>query len=593
MKMKKTLLSLLCVAMATLLHATTPGTACENAIYVDSTFSQNIEPNRTYWYTANSEDLPLIVYFFPNEESENDPQVYVDLTCTPGVYSDPNVASMVADLANYEAYFPAEMDLEVVMVEGKKTYKLHYERDILDAFAAFNIDYSIPAYVSLRTDVAGTAQIDNYKVIQNCEELSIRADMQDTLNLLANDTSRTYYFPVTEWVGSKLRFTWTGQTPLLAYLDNTCVIDTANAYDRYTFSSNNNGLHAQALSDVQINQYVRYTEDGNMYVKFYAQEDGKLYVDDYKEHGVVTINTCAMNYKTTAITFPTSEAGLALTKNVTSASKSFRFKADDVKDKNIRLKWQSANHEDATAIFAKFCGFEFTPKDPDVIDTVHFYYNEQDGYMYADLLKERVNDIAAKHTDGWVFLQINRIEEGTLWWDEFTPPVIDCNTKSTLLAINDTIDMPAYNQNTIYRLNVDEWKDSIHCLVWEGSKQAYIFIADTCEFSLAANNMHVGLYKQVGSNDSTIIDKDKINDLILNRADGLGNIYLRLRSAAKGKLITKTMSEIPGTTTDLKPIEATWENRTTKLILIDNHIYIQVIEQDHTYLYDLMGNKIQ
>ena len=36
--MKKTLLSLLCVATATLLQAATPGTACENAIYVDSTF---------------------------------------------------------------------------------------------------------------------------------------------------------------------------------------------------------------------------------------------------------------------------------------------------------------------------------------------------------------------------------------------------------------------------------------------------------------------------------------------------------------------------------------------------------------------------
>lgn len=205
--MKKTLLSLLCVAMATLLQATTPGTACDNAIYVDSTFSQRIEPNRTYWYTANSEDLPLIVYFFPDEESENDPQVYVDLTCTPGVYSDPNVASMVADVASLDVYFPTELKLEVVMVDGKKTYKLHYERDVLDIFAAYNINYSIPAYVAVTSDVAGTTQIDNYKVIQNCEELSIRADMQDTLNLLANDTSRTYYFPVTEWVGSKLRFT--------------------------------------------------------------------------------------------------------------------------------------------------------------------------------------------------------------------------------------------------------------------------------------------------------------------------------------------------------------------------------------------------
>jgi hypothetical protein len=84
------------------------GNLCDEAIYVDSTLVQPIEPNRPFVFTANTEDLPLVVYFFPDEEFASEPIVYVDLTCESGVYEDENVRAIVDIAAGLNVYFPID-----------------------------------------------------------------------------------------------------------------------------------------------------------------------------------------------------------------------------------------------------------------------------------------------------------------------------------------------------------------------------------------------------------------------------------------------------------------------------------------------------
>ena len=67
--------------------------SCENAQYVDSSFTQKIDSNTYYYFTANTYDLPVTVYFFPDTYSEEEPEVQIDFTCTPGQYDDSNVAN--------------------------------------------------------------------------------------------------------------------------------------------------------------------------------------------------------------------------------------------------------------------------------------------------------------------------------------------------------------------------------------------------------------------------------------------------------------------------------------------------------------------
>ena len=540
--MKHLLLTILAAFFAMTAMAQNDGSTCESAIYVDSTLTQKVEANTTYWFTANTDDLPLTVYFYPEEESSSDPVVYVDFTCDPGVYEDQNIRDIVDLAADLGLYFPISLPFDSIQKDGKKVYRVSYDRSLLEMMAALGVDYSVPVYVAFLCDVAGNVQMDNIKTVTNCDELCLRVEADDTLYLQANKEA-LYYFPVREWEGKNLSFTWTGNHGIRAYVETDCDFDITTSRYVYDFANtNSNGMPMQKVTEIDIRNYIVSSEDGNLYALFMAPEDGKVYVGDYVDHGSVTIDNCIANRKSTAIDFPTAEAGVAMAASI--PSKSYRFEAKTIQDKNIRLKWKTTENKLAVAYFANFCGFELKASDPDVLDTVHFVYNEEEDAMIANIPFERVNKIAKQNTDGWLFMQIFRQEAGSFSWDTYELVEPDCDSKSILLQPNDSVYLPANYYNTSYKMPVDAWKDHAHTFTWRGNRKAYIFIADTCSFPLAPYNEHVGKYMEINPNETLELNEDDMDYLVEDFADDKNNFYLRLRSDAEGYLVTHQIEKI-------------------------------------------------
>ena len=537
--MKHLLLTILAVFFAMTAMAQNDGSACEKAIYVDSLMMQSVEANTTYWFTANTDDLPLTVYFFPDEESELAPEIYIDFTCEPGVYEDQNIRDIVDLAVDMGLFFPLGAMLDTIMMDGAVAYKMSYERDLLELLAMLGIDYSIPVYVQFRSPVAGSAQVSNVKTVTLCSDLHQRVEMQDTIYLQANKPGLVY-FPVTEWKNKKMSFTWTGSTPIRAYLEPDCDFDTITSEYTYKFASQVNGLYTQQIIENDVDNYIRDSEDGNMYVLFMAPEDGEVYVSDYTDHGIVTINTCISNRKSTAIQFPIAD----MTLDAAIPTKSYRIEASQLQNQNIRLKWKTTENKLAVAYFANFCDFELKVSDPDVLDTVHFVYNEEEDAMIANIPFERVNKIAKQNTDGWLFMQIFRQEAGSFGWDAYEVVEPDCDSKSILLQPNDSVYLPANYYNTSYKMPVDAWKDHAHTFTWRGNRKAYIFIADTCSFPLAPYNEHVGKYMEINPNETLELNEDDMDYLVEDFADDKNNFYLRLRSDAEGYLVTHQIEKI-------------------------------------------------
>lgn len=537
--MKHLLLTILAAFFAMTAMAQNDGSTCEQAIYVDSLFVQKVEANTTYWYTANTEDLPLTVYFFPDGEVDVDPEVYIDFTCEPGVYEDENIRDIVDLAADMDVYFPMGANFNEENVLGQKAYTMTYERELLELLAMLGIDYSIPVYVSFNSPVSGYVQMSNIKTVTDCSALHQRVEIRDTIYLQANKPGLVY-FPVAEWKDKKMSFTWTGSTPIRAYLETDCDFDTLTSEYTYKFSTEVNGLYTQQIQELDVDNYIRDSHDGNIYVLFMAPEDGKVYVSDYVDHGNVTINSCVKNLRSTAIDFPV--VNMAMTANV--PSKAYRIEANKLQDNNIRLKWKATGNKITVAYFANFCGFECDPADPDVLDTIHFAYNEEMQCMTADIPRERINKIAEQNTDGWLFMQILRREAGSFSWDTYEVVYPDCDSKSLLLQPNDSVYMPANYYNTSYKMPVDAWKDHAHSFTWRGSRKAYVFIADTCSFPLAPYNVHVGKYMEINPNETVELDEDYMAYLVEDFADDKNNLYLRLRSDTEGYLVTHQIEKI-------------------------------------------------
>jgi hypothetical protein len=540
--MKHLLLTILAAFFAMTAMAQNNGSTCESAIYVDSTLTQRIEANTTYWFTANTWDLPLKVYFYPELEGAATPEIYVDFTCQPGVYEDENIRDVVDLAISFGLYFPMGMPFDTLQIDGKTAYVVSYERELLELLEIVGIDYSIPVYVSFKSPVAGVVQMDNINTTTQCTDIHRRVEMNDTLYLQANTEGR-YYFPVNEWKGNNLSFTWTGKSSLRAYGEADCEFDTLTSKLILGFSEvNSDGFAVENLTSTVVDYAIKQSEDGNIYVLFLTEEDGKVYVEDYVDHGSVTIDNCIANRKSTAIDFPTTDAGLAMAASI--PSKSYRFEAKTIQDKNIRLKWKTTENKLAVAYFANFCGFELKASDPDVLDTVHFVYNEEEDAMIANIPFERVNKIAKQNTDGWLFMQIFRQEAGSFWWDTYEVEEPDCDSKSILLQPNDSVYLPANHYNTTYKLVADDWSGLANTFTWRGSHKAFVFIADTCSFPLAPYNIHVGKYFELYPNQPVEISQKELTQLAKNYVDGNGNLYLRLRSDAEGALVTRQEEKV-------------------------------------------------
>ena len=584
--MKKLFFSILAVLGTMTAMAQNDGSTCEKAIYVDSTLVQQVEANTFYWFTANTHDLPLSVYFFPDTAVDTDLEIYVDFTCQPGVYEDEKIREIVDLAASIGMYFPLGATCDTITIDGNIAYYMSYERELLEVLYQLGIDYDISVYVSFRSPVSGTIQVNNVKTMTLCSDTHQEVEIRDTLYLQANKEG-LFYFPIREWEGSNISFTWTGETPLRAYGETDCEYDTLTSQFYFDFAeTNNNGFAVQKMTDSDVDFAIRQSKDGNLYMMFVASENGEVYVTDYVDHGSITINTCIKNLKSTAIDFPTADAGIAMEAKI--PTKSYRFEAKTIQDKNIRLKWKTTENKLAVAYFANFCGFELKASDPDVIDTVHFVFNEEEQAMIADISRERVNNIVKQNTDGWLFMQIYRQEAGTFSWGEYEVIYPDCDSKSILLQPTDSVEMPADYYNTSYKLIAKDWLDHEHSFTWRSTRQAYIFIADSCSFPLAPYNIHVGKYMVVNPNDSVVMTKEDISTLSREFTDEYGNLYLRLRSTAAGELVVHQLPEKTGLFDNV-----IINGRNARLVLINQTLYIEISDPNKTEYYDLMGRKVE
>ena len=111
--MKKLLFALCALFVATISVAQS-GRSCEDAIVLTKDYQATITEPCELWYTANTYDLPIHVYFSPvSNNSAFGPDVEMDLTCIPGVYDDPTIDSLVNSRIIINAWNTSQIHLYI------------------------------------------------------------------------------------------------------------------------------------------------------------------------------------------------------------------------------------------------------------------------------------------------------------------------------------------------------------------------------------------------------------------------------------------------------------------------------------------------
>lgn len=254
---------------------------CHLAQPVGTHYEDTIESAGTYYYSAWTYDLPMDVYITSLDPNCSEPpQVWADLTCTPGVYDDPNVQELVRDTAKYGISVPMALGCETTFENGHYVHHLKLGKSYRNRLQLIGVDYNVQAYVKVVIPCAGTALLEQDTSSLACFKDARWLRLVDSTHVLAYDTLTSYIIPYKDWLAEadSMALYWEGTQDARMWTGEECEFqaDIQHAWDYYDLPANGE-IH---LSKSMLTNAAQHAQDsaGFMYSRVVCPEEGRLFV---------------------------------------------------------------------------------------------------------------------------------------------------------------------------------------------------------------------------------------------------------------------------------------------------------------------------
>lgn len=251
---------------------------CNKVQPVGTYYEDTIESPGTYYFSAMTFDLPMDVSFTSlDPDCSEAPQIWADLTCTPGIYNDPNIQALVNDTAKYGVSVPMSVQCKTDTVDGHYVHHLKLGKSYKNKLQLVGVDYSVPAYVKVILPCGGVAHMEQDTSSQACINDARRIALTDGTRVLANDSLSTYILPFKDWLNEadSVAIYWEGTEPAHIWLNgNNCEfeIDVQHSWDNFIIPANGE-VH---LPKDYLNLGVKEVQDtaGYLFAKIFSPEEG-------------------------------------------------------------------------------------------------------------------------------------------------------------------------------------------------------------------------------------------------------------------------------------------------------------------------------
>lgn len=522
------------LSINSMLSAQTPdGLSCETAIPVDTSYVGSVPAAGTYYYSASTYDLPMTCYFYPEAPISELPTIYVDFTCTPGYYEDPNLANMIQSASGWGIETPIPFYFNRSLDEfGREVYTLSIDESYREMMTMFNITYDVDAIVQVTVPCGGDVQMAPDTTFRSCVENSKWLNLPDTVVTGLQHEGDSYVLPFADWRNDSIRFRWTGsEAPVTVWIGEQCDFEMNTtgencALDMFVlYPDAGNGENIRKFSKQEILDFIfLFGEGGVYYMRTACAEDGELIVEKQPMSEIMA------NAKALALNQPTAVAA-------NDVEQLYYFPAS-WKDNN--MLWTSSSDYPITAYFSANAEFEANESDANIID-VYSFAPAANGRELA-LSKKQMKAICDKVSGDHVFVKLVAAQKTNV-----TPAlwsVGPCAENADELFVNDSVRLQRNATSTAWRVNINQWAQQDVKLYWKGTSSIKVFLCDTCKgFTLTKTNAHVKLYKEVainsdGTRDTLLLTKDELATAA-EFADSDGYMYFRFNNSATGSLIVK------------------------------------------------------
>ncbi len=263
------------------------GTSCETAFVIDTAYHAALTEGN-YWYTAQTTALPLILYIYPEDTTAQIPDVFIDLTCTPEHYDDPNVARMLDKAGDYGLSFPMKENPEKHYdANGDLYYQIMYDVNYRNMLYEQGVTYAIPAYINLFLYCPAEVSVASRSINTQCRDFVNAWTMNTSLRLAPADSANVYVWPIGEWIDKKYQITWEGEGDLLMFDGKSCLVDRGSyVRQSYTMPKDKIIMTTTRTSEWINDPEVHQTE---LYARLYPQTEGLLKIlEIVEQEGIAT-----------------------------------------------------------------------------------------------------------------------------------------------------------------------------------------------------------------------------------------------------------------------------------------------------------------
>ncbi len=522
---KKLFLALTVVLMATTAVAQT-GLTCEDPIPVDENYEATVDGPCELWYTASTYDLPLNVHFIPtNVTDASAPKVEIDFTCTPGVYEDKKLDSLVNLVDDYKVEFPITMycDFAGTDENGKSVYDLSVIKNYREQLAEFGIPYNVKAFIKVTYYESGRITLKPDPLFKNCMENSEYLHLGDTIDIVANDADRTFVLPYVDWQEDSIRFVWIGEQSATIYAAvQECEFEPVSTSDyvkmTYTISQD----APQKLYSYEMKAAIKNNIGaGLFYGKVMSGVSGKLVVEK--------IPMAAAQGGATVLEYGKP---IQLAANETSALFCFPRTWG-------ATQFQSVTDFGVTMYVSNTSDFTIEQ----ALDS--FTTIAEDNMRSIYLSNKEMEDLTTQAKDDYMYVRFRCASPVSITPDAWNAS--DCAAgDSYLIKPNEVLSVQKATPNTIYRLRYVDYVGYDLKIEWLGTGNITTYIADTCSYSLTTTSSRLVLrpapvIKKFGSYD---VDSTALSTWA-SRVDSDGYLYVRFNAKTVGDIIFTTEKPVP------------------------------------------------
>ena len=489
---------------------------------VGTYYEDTIESAGTYYYSAWTFDLPMDVYITSLDPTCSEPpQVWADLTCTPGVYSDPKIQELVQDTAKFGISVPWAMSCETTFEDGHYKHHLQLGKSYRNRLKLFGIDYNVRAYVKVVLPCGGVAHMEQDTSSMACVKDARRLALTDSTRVLANDSLNTYLFPFQDWLDQtdSVAIYWAGTEPAHIWLNaNNCEfdIDVLHSWDNFIIPANSE-VH---LYKSYLQRGIREIQDstGYLFAKIFSPEEGRI-----------ISRTLAPDLKgATLLKYDTPQ-------KITASTDSFYCFPTEWKN----VEWVANTRKIVTM---------YVHTSPEVAPVDSFKFDFRDSLRRVLIWSTpEMKELKAKASGSLLYVRFACSREAFY----MTPNSIDassCFVSAIRLHPGKTARISRSQILSLYYADVEGDSLQISCVNDTAMNLQNLFIADTCQFTLrwstSATKKRCVLYKQTDRGGETwTVDSATVAGWEAKRPPVDGFYYVRGTSTGTITLTTTKPAE--------------------------------------------------